>query len=412
MKPLSRVLGIILMALFAFILGYQTGVKTPAPEGGIDPKKIDFANVNESITFFKGLLEKKINVLLLEEIMREIDEKYVDSDKIVNENITYGLAKGLVYSLEDPYSSYLTPKESEDFEDDLNGNLEGIGAELNMQNDYVVVVSPLRDSPAARAGILPQDVIIKVDDQDVAGLNLVQVVSKIRGKPGTKVKITVLRKNEQSALDFEITREKITVESVDLEMKGDIAVLTISQFGTNTKEEFERHLSEAILANAKGIILDLRFNPGGYLDKARDVVSAFIADGKVVITQSRGGKEEPLYVSGNKKTDLPLVIIQNKGSASASEIVAGALQDAGRATIIGESSFGKGKVQEVIPLKNGGKLRITISSWLTPKGRSINEKGIEPDIIIKNTPEDYQEGRDPQLDKALETIEEKIKAER
>ena len=399
------------MPTFAFVLGFHTAQRT------VLNRDSNFAATNsaeknsQNFSAFKRLLAKNVDLNLVEEVLAKVEEKFVDPEKIDAQEISYGLAKGLIFALKDPFSAFMTPDESAEFQESLDGNLEGIGAELTMKHGNVVVVSPLKNSPALKAGLLPQDVIIKVDDEEIGNLNLDQVVRKIRGEPGKIVKLSVARKNEDDLIDIEIVRQKITVESVNLKMQDGVAVLEITQFGTNTKEELEKYLQKAVLKNPLGIVLDLRFNSGGFLEKARDVVSAFVAEGKVVVIKSRPPNTENIFVSGEKKTDLPLVVLQNRGSASASEIVAGALQDFDRATIVGTQSFGKGTVQELIPLQNGGNLRITISKWYTPKGNDINEKGITPDFEIENTADDFESNRDPQLNAAVKILRGKIKVD-
>lgn len=404
MNSASKFFGFVLVPIFAFILGFHVASRDVLPKKEVDLSKIDIEKSEKAISVFKNLLTKEIDLQLIEEILSIIDSKYVDPEKINSQKITHGLAKGLIYSLEDPFSGYMTPDESNEFQENLDGSLEGIGAELTMKHGNVVVVSPLKNSPALRAGLLPQDIIVNVDDESISGLSLEKVVQKIRGKPNTSVKITVARKNIEELIDIEITRQKIIVESVNLKIVDDIVVLEINQFGTNTKQEFKKYLTEAIVKNPVGIIIDLRFNSGGFLEKARDIVSFFIDEGKVVVIKSRPPNVENVFVNGEKVTDLPLVILQNKGSASASEIVAGALKDLDRAKIIGTNSFGKGTVQEVVPLKHGGNLRITIAKWFTPNGLDINEKGIEPDYYIENTLEDYENERDPQMDAAIKLL--------
>lgn len=404
MNSASKFFGFILVPIFAFILGFHVASRDIFPDKELDPSTLDPEKSSKAMSLFRNLLEKEIDLQLIEEMLAIIDDKYVDPEKIDSQKITYGLAKGLIYSLEDPFSGYMTPDESSDFQEGLDGSLEGIGAELTMKNGNVVVVSPLKNSPAISSGLLPQDIIVKVDDEDINELSLEKVVQKIRGLPNTKVKITVARRNTDELIDIEIIRQKIIVESVTMKMIDDIAILEVSQFGTNTKEEFKKYLSDAIVNNPAGIVLDLRFNSGGFLEKARDLVSFFVDDGKVVVIKSRPPNIENIFVNGEKITDLPLVVLQNKGSASASEIVSGALKDFGRATIIGTTSFGKGTVQEVVPLKHGGNLRITIAKWLTPNGVNINEKGIEPDYYVENTLEDYKNERDPQMDAAIKFL--------
>ncbi len=360
---------------------------------------------NNQCILANELKNKGVNFQLIDEIITKMEQKYVDAEKINPTEISYGIAKGLVYSLEDPYSSYLTPEESNDFEESIEGELQGIGAELTMRRGLVTVISPLKKSPAMKAGLKPEDIIMKVDDQDITQLNLFQVVKKIRGTPGTKVKLTVARKTADDFKEIEITRAQITVESVILEMKDDIAVLELNQFGYNTRKEWDKYITQAIIQEPKAIILDLRYNSGGLLEMTKDIVGTFVGKNKkVAIVKSRNEQYSVMTKYNPTITEIPLVILQNRGSASASEIVAGALKDYDKAKIIGTTSFGKGTVQELVPLRAGGELRITIAEWLTPNGTSINEKGIEPDYYIERTLEDHENNKDPQMEAAIKLL--------
>ncbi|MBI5414426.1 S41 family peptidase [Candidatus Peregrinibacteria bacterium] len=369
---------------------------------------------------FRTTIEKTIDILentqkvdlsKLWEALQVVENEYVDPEKVNANTLSEWLVRGLISSLEDDYSSYMSREESQTFDEELAGELEGIGAELTMRNSLVTVVSPLRNSPAEQAGIFPEDVIATVDGESVDGMTLLEVVNKIRGKNGTKVVLGILRKTETNILDIEITRKHIVVESVKLEMKNGIAVLEVSQFGDHTKEEFEKYLREAIAGNPRGIVLDLRFNPGGYLDSAVDMVSFFVKEGKVVIQKERAPTITNRFVNGRVLTDLPLVVLINGGSASAAEIVAGALRDHNRAILIGETSFGKGTVQEIVPMSDGAKLRLTVAKWLTPNGLDISKKGIEPDIALKREISDFETNKDPQMEAALKILRREAKPE-
>lgn len=360
------------------------------------------AAIAQTETFLAGF--QKVDFHIFWEAMQKIQEKYIDPAKIDFEKISEGVIRGLVFSLEDSYSTYLSVEESQAFNDEIGGELEGIGAELTLKNGFITVVSPLKDSPAAAAGILPEDIIMQVDGEDIETQSLEAVVKKIRGPRNTEVTLTIVRRGEPIPLEKTITRAHIIVESVSLEMRDEVAILEVSQFGDNTEEEFLRYLREALTKGPKGIVLDLRFNPGGYLETAVDMVSAFQEEGKVVIQKERAPSVVNRFVTRNKITDLPLVVLINAGSASAAEIVAGALQDHDRALILGETSFGKGTVQQILPLSDGSNLRLTIARWLTPQGRDIAEKGIEPDILILRTAEDFEQDRDPQLDAAIQIL--------
>ncbi len=344
---------------------------------------------------------QNIDISLLRDAIDIIREKYVEPDEIDPEQMKYGLVRGVIWSLDDPYSEFMSPEESIEFEDELGGDLQGIGAELTIRDGVIVVITPLKDSPAKKAGLLPEDIILEVDGEVAEGSEFLNVVKRIRGEKGTSVTLTIYRPDTGERLEIDIVRDAIRVETVELSFDEDIAIIEVNQFGTNTEQEFATALSDALVENPKGIILDLRFNSGGFLDTAVNMVSAFIKSGKVVIQKGRPPNTESKFVSGNVKTDLPLVVLQNSGSASASEIVSGALQDVDRALIVGEKSFGKGTVQELIPMQNGAHLRLTVAKWLTPGGRDIGKVGIEPDLHVERTSEEIANDEDPQLEAAL-----------
>lgn len=386
----------VLLPILSFTIGWQAAEtrwesqKTPTTEF------VDEGNV----TITEPTVQN-IDISLLRDAIDIIREKYIDPDQIDSKNIEYGLVRGVIWSLDDPYSEFMSPEESMEFEDDLAGDLEGIGAELTVKDGVVTVITPLKDSPAKKAGLMPEDIILEVDGEIAEGSEFLNVIKKIRGEKGTTVDLTVYRPETGERLELTIVRDEIRIETVTLTMNEDIAIIEVTQFGTNTEQEFSKALSEALVQNPKGIVLDLRYNSGGFLDTAVEMVSAFVKSGKVVIQKGRPPETESKFVSGNVKTDLPLVVLQNSGSASASEIVSGALQDMERALVIGEKSFGKGTVQELIPMENGAHLRLTVAKWLTPSGRDIGKVGIEPDLTVPRTAEDIAAEKDPQLDVAL-----------
>lgn len=405
-------LALILLPFFTFVLGWHVALNNP--QYNLNLKNV--ANLKENseniISQIKPNNEQKVEKFdldLVDEVYELIEEEYVDENILKASEVSYGLAKGLVSALDDPYSAFMTPQENKNFQDGLGGKLEGIGAELTMREELLTVISPLKDTPASEIGLMPEDVIIKIDGESTDGMSLEQAVLKIRGEKGTEVTLTILRKNAEEQ-EFTIVRDTITIDSVTWEMKENkLAYISLNQFGENTTKEFNNAINDILLQEPQGLILDLRFNGGGFLDGAVDIVSAFIADGKVVEIQKRNGfGNETLEVSGDVKLEtIPLVVIINKGSASASEIVAGAIQDYQRGVILGEQSFGKGTVQEVMPLQDGSSLRLTIAKWFTPNGVNISETGITPDQKVEMTVEDYLEKRDPQLDSAIEYLQKK-----
>lgn len=328
--------------------------------------------------------------------------------KVDYEKMVYGAIKGMVDSLGDPYTSFLTPDESKRLEDDLSGTFSGIGAEIGFKNDVLTIIAPLEDTPAKKAGLLGKDKIIKINDEVTEKMDINIAVSKIRGVAGTKVKLLIQRGTESK--EYEITRAEITVKSVKSEIKeGNIGYISISRFDDTTTTDLRAVLDNFVSKNVKKVVLDLRDNPGGYLDESVTVASQFIEKG-VIVSEKKdvvlGGKQEYKAISGGKMTgsDVKLIVLINGGSASAAEIVAGALKDTGRGVLVGETTFGKGSVQEIEDLYKGAKLRVTIAHWYTPNGKNIAKEGITPDFEVVLTEEDYNADRDPQMVKALELL--------
>lgn len=336
-----------------------------------------------------------------------VHKEYVDQP-VDDQTLAYGAIKGMLQALGDRHTGYETPAESEILFSDASGELEGIGAEVAAKGDYVEIISPLPGSPAEAAGILPGDLIVGVNGEDIAGQDLFTVITKVRGPAGTQVLLKIMREGEADPLEFEITRAKIVIPSVESRMlDGEIGYVKINSFGDKTAEELKTQLKALMDQNPKGLVLDLRGNPGGYRDAAIEVASQFIGDGLVMIQRYGDGREEQFAAEpGGLAIDVPLVVLINKGSASASEIVAGAIQDRGRGQIVGEQSYGKGTVQDWRPLSNNqGSVRITIARWLTPDERSIDKTGITPDTEVALTKEDREAKRDPQLDAAVTLLQ-------
>ncbi|HEX2986859.1 MAG TPA: S41 family peptidase, partial [Chloroflexota bacterium] len=304
------------------------------------------------------------------------------------------------------HTYFVDPQERNISETQLQGGFEGIGVTVEMTKDGKVrVVAPQEGSPGEKAGIQPGDLITHVDGKSLAGLTLTQAVSLIRGPKDTTVTLTIARENAPDPLTFEIARAEIRVESVRAEMLDqNVAYIRISQFGTQTSGELKTALQQLLDQNPQGLILDLRANPGGYLVAAVDVASQFLKDGIVLVEERSGGERQAYRVKqGGIATDIKMVILVDKGSASASEIVAGALQDYERATLIGTTTYGKGSMQSVHTLSDGSSIHVTIAHWLTPKERPINGNGLVPDVEVQYPNDPVAEG-DPQLDKAIEVL--------
>lgn len=406
----TRIISLVLLPLLTLLVGWQIGVNAQQQDTIEMQRRMEelYSGTSGSGTLL-GDPEKEVDLSLLWGVWRLLQSNYIEPGDLQTKEMVMGAVTGLVGAVGDPYTVFMTPKENTDFRDALSGHLQGIGAELAEREGKIVVVSPLKGSPAQKAGLAPQDVIVEVDGTDITGLKLNEVVTKIRGPKGTDVTIKVLREDADDLLTFTITRDNITVPSTQYEVKktatGSVGYLAINQFGSETIHEIEEILKGVKPEELKGFIVDLRYNGGGYLEGAVDLVSMFLKEGKVVSVERRNGSPQRHYVSGQTILEtIPLVVMQNEASASASEIAAGALQDHKRATIVGMKSFGKGTVQEVIDLPGGSSLRVTIAKWLTPNGRDLGKDGVVPDIEVSRTREEIVAGTDPQLQAALEWL--------
>lgn len=383
----------VLIAAFLVLAGYQWGRLGVISVSGDSISTVASATPSSGVDF-KLFWEawNKVHSLFY---------KTVDDKKLIE-----GALSGMVGALDDPYTVYLDPEAAKDLGDGLQGVFSGIGAEVGVKDHRLVIVAPLPDSPAAKAKLQPQDEIQKIDGAAVSDLSFVDAVRKIRGPDGTVVTLTIRRSGEDASRDVPVTRGKITVHSVTSEVRSDdIGYVKISAFHEDTTAGLQSALDKLLTAQVKGVVLDLRGDPGGLLSEGIAATSLFVDKGVVVKRKEKDGTIHTYEVSlPAKMPKIPLVVLVDKGSASASEIMAGALQDHGRAKLIGESTFGKGLVQELQDLSNGGQLKVTVAQWLTPNDRQINGTGITPDIVVDRTPADEDAGRDPQLDRALEEL--------
>lgn len=384
--------------LFIFILalillsggiGYQLG------------KHQRYLRINQNLSSVNKIKEN-LDFSLFWEVWSRLERFYLDKKSLNPQKMFLGAIKGMVDAVGDPYTFFLSPEENKQSKEDLSGEFDGIGVQLGFKDDQLAIIAPLKGTPAEKAGIRAGDLILKIEDRETVGITLTEAVRLIRGPRGTKIKLTLLHQDEEKPYEVVITRDTILIPSVEVNFENNLAHLKLTRFGEKTTDEWERAVEEIISRQAKGVILDLRNNPGGYLSGAVFIASEFLPAGVVVQQEGAVGVKESFSVNRKGElTQIPLVVLVNKGSASASEIVAGALQDYQRAKIVGEKTFGKGTIQEAQDLPDGSGLHITTAHWLLPKGRSINKNGITPDVEVKDNPATEE---DEQLEKAIEVL--------
>jgi carboxyl-terminal processing protease len=383
-------LGFVLVIILAYGVGYLSGHSNLILEKKYVPRLVN-TNVSapQNVDFSQfWQVYKKVQANSFNKL---------DPSKALN-----GAIEGMVASIGDPYSVYMNKGESKDFLKLLNNEVDGVGVQISIVDNVLTVISPLPNSPADQAGLKPKDQILEISGQATKGMSLEDAADKIRGKSGSKVTLTVASPG-QASRKVTITRQALQAASVTMSTIGDhVALIEISQFSDDTAGLMKKMADQIIKDKDKGVIVDLRNNPGGLLDASVSSSSLFLDNKTVVIEQDKNKKK--ISIKTNQPAilkDIPLVVLVNGGSASASEIFAGAMQDYSRAKILGETSYGKGTVQELIPLDNGGTLRLTIDQWLTPKGRTINHNGIKPDILVKDN---EQSGQDEVVTKALDVL--------
>lgn len=388
---------IILVVVFylGFAAGHLNGQVEAVPEG-----EGEVVNQNR---YYEGI-EDDVDFGQYWEIWDLIKEAYYQQP-VSEKDLFYGSLQGMLWALDDAHSVFFTPEMAEEFNGELEGTFSGIGAEIGKRDDVIVVVAPLSDSPAEQAGLLAGDAILAVDDEDIIGVSVSEAVYKIRGEEGTEVVLTIQRDGVEELLEISIIRGEIQINSVEWEIRDDgIAVIEMSMFNDDTTPLFTEAVQEILTADVSGLVLDLRNNPGGLLTEAINV-AGFWVNGNTVVQKSVAGEIQKFDASGAALLeDMETVVLVNGGSASGSEILAGALQDYGFATVIGEQTFGKGSVQDYYELPDGSAVKVTTAEWLTALGRSINEVGITPDIIIEYTLEAYEAGEAPQFDAAIDFL--------
>lgn len=387
-----------------------------------EPAKVNFTS--------KDKAPVTVDTQILWNAYEKLNEAFLFRKDLDPKKLLYGAAAGLVAAAGDPYTAFFDPDENEKFNKQLAGTYEGVGIQLGYKDKNLVVITPIVDTPAYKAGVVSGDVIIGIDSKSAIGLSIPEAVSRIKGEEGSEVKLLMLRDNERK--EFVLKREKIKIKSVELTQKDGMAVLKLNQFGTETQKEWQEAVakiaagelgalaekyslgeSEATESASrpsgkiKGMVLDLRGNPGGLLDEAVTIASEFTHKSPIVYQEDASGQKKYYDIPKDRKGQLlniPLVVLIDGGSASASEIVTGAFMDYKRAKVVGEKSFGKGTVQQVVKLQDNASIHVTTSKWLTPKGTWVHEKGIQPDIEVKRMTEDFNAGRDPQLDEALRQL--------
>lgn len=400
-KAIKFYTGIFLLGVF-FVGGMVFGLQYREPQ---DSQKV----IDETSKGLKNIFSNQDNIDtdLFEEVWNVLHNEYLDKANINDQDLFYGAISGMVNALGDPHSIFLDPQLAKEFSQELEGSFSGIGAEIGLRDGYLVVIAALTGTPAEKAGLKSGDRILAVDDKDMAGISSSEAVTHIRGERGTEVTLTILPKNSQTPKQLTIMREKIDIPSVVYKTEDNIAIIEITNFNDDTDERLAKVAQQIINDNPSGVIIDLRNNPGGYLSTAVEIASYWLEPEQVVVREIFSDKRNDQDYKAFKRNSLAhfkTVVLVNEGSASASEILAGALQDYNLAQIVGMTTFGKGSVQQLMNLKDRSSVKLTVAKWLTPNGRTIDGQGIKPDYEIDLSVEDYDNGLDPQLDKAKELI--------
>ncbi len=399
---------ILLLIFIAFLLGLVSGRQS---------YKIinDASEVIDSGQVYNKKVEPKflsndVNFKMFWDAWKLIEDNYVQQP-VSETKLYYGAIAGSVAALGDPHSIFFDPETNKKFNDELGGSFEGIGAEVAIKKEQLTIVAPLPDSPAEKGGLKSGDKIYAIDGEDTAGMSLDYAVSRIRGPRGSEVALTVASNGMDQVKEYKITRQKIQIQSVKWQMlDNNIVHLELRYFNEDTDADFNKAIMAIVAKNPKGIIFDLRNNPGGLLNTAIDVASEWVDDKIVVFEKYSDGRlQEHKSTVTPRLKDFPTVVLINQGSASGSEIVAGALKDYKIATLVGEKSFGKGSVQSLYPLDDGSAIKLTIAQWLTPNENTIDGEGIKPDVEVELTEDDFGNDKDPQLDKAVEILQTLIK---
>lgn len=393
---------VVLLLMIVFFGGWYVGRgRTLGAEGASDR---DVKNVGLVSSVYKG----ESDFSLFWDVWEDIQQNFVDQP-VDDVDLFYGAMQGLVNAVGDPYSDFFDPETAAAFDEELAGSFTGIGVEIGIKNDQLVVIAPLEGSPGDLAGLRAGDAILAVNEQETFQMSLDQAVSLIRGEEGTDVTLVVLSSGAEEPRNVVITRATIDHIGMRWEyLENNIVHVKLASFNQDTENLFNQLVREIQSRDVKGIVLDMRNNPGGFLDMSIEVSSEWVEDGVIVRERDHNGDERLHHARGRARlADIPTVVLINQGSASASEIVAGALQDYGSATLIGETTFGKGSVQKYQNLEDGSSYRLTVAKWFTPQDRAIDEEGIHPDEVIELTDEDFNNDLDPQLERALELLQQR-----
>lgn len=403
----SCILMVFVALLFSgifFFFGFSIGKKQQSAPVSFDLAVVENKEGNDEVDF-----------ALFWDVWDLVKEKYVDHDSLEAQDMINGAINGMLSATGDPYTVFLDENQFTALNEELNGSFEGIGAEVGIKDGILTIVTPLEDSPAQLAGLRPGDKVVEIEDESTADMSIDEAVDRMRGEKGTELHLKIFREDDDGMMDaHEITvvRDTIHIDSVRVEfLEDDIAHVKLIQFGEDTIKEFNRIIAEIRQKKSKGIVLDVRNDPGGILHTAVVIASKFLPNNAVVVMEEDAqGKRTNLYTTGTHPLlDVPVVVLINEGSASASEILAGALRDNREdVVIVGAQSFGKGSVQELIPTSAKTAAKITVAKWLTPNGEQINEVGIMPDVEVKYTNDDFENDTDPQLDRAMEIMKEKL----
>lgn len=394
-----RIYATVLLVIGFFGLGIYLGLNHKQ-----DIEKIISINSKESVA-----LARQTDFSSFWKVWNLINEKYPESQKITDEERVYGAISGLVGSLNDPYSVFFKPDEAKTFQEDISGNFTGVGMEVGMKDKVLTVIAPLKNTPAEKAGIKSGDKILKIDKTVTSDLSLDQAIKLIRGEKGTTVTLMIFQEGETEPKEIKIVRDIINTPVLDSELRKDgIYVIHLYNFSANSSSLFDGAMKKFYASKSNKLIIDLRGNPGGYLDASISMGSYFIPSGKTVVIENYGQNNTQKIYRSKGGPALPkgfkAVILIDGGSASASEILAGAMQDYGLAKLVGTQSYGKGSVQEVLNVTPDTLLKVTVAKWLTPNGKSISEKGLTPDYKVELTKKDIEAKKDPQMEKALELL--------